>query len=56
MIQSNHLFEMLIIMIGHNRYAKVTGNFEKQHLIINQMGNLGQISLYLCNFISHGPL
>ena len=43
MIHSNDIFEMLSIMIGHNRYAKVTDIFPKKNLTIGQMDRLNQI-------------
>ena len=56
MIHSNDLFEMLSIMIGHNRWAQVTDIFPPKNLTMWQMGNLDEIATNVCNFISHDPL
>ena len=42
-------------MIGYNRQKKVTDTFSQKNLTMRQMGNLDQIALNLCNFISHDP-
>ena len=51
-MSSNDLFEILSIMIGHNRLAKVT-HFSQKNLTIGQMGSSDQIVVNVCNFVSH---
>ena len=56
MIHFNDPFEMLSIMIGHNELTKVMDIFPQKNVTMVQVGDLDQITLNLCNFISHNSL